>query len=189
MSKEPEGSPNPSTLNETANATPWKVRVSVSTLMLLLALLGLLILGIRSSVYWPFICIMSGIDAILCIGLMWYSKTLPGNPFVASLWHMILQWLGYFGMLYLIALLIQQNAITAPNAGLLALMVLAFTIFIAGVYSDTTLIVVGIALALMATAALLLKAYLWLVMVPVIIVMGLIIYLMIARDRRQALGS
>lgn len=165
----------------------WKARLAVSIIMLILAFISLFVMKIRPQIYWLFNCVMAGIDAILCIWLVWYMKRQNGNAFVGNLWHMILHWVGFIAVIYLITVFIRHGVVNVIDAGLYALIVLAFTLYLAGIYTDSVFILVGIALALIAAGVILLKAYLWLVMIPVIIIVALIIFAMVTtQDRRNS---
>lgn len=170
----------------TPSTKRWKARVIVSLIMLILAFITLLVMKIHPSAYWLFNCIMAGIDAILCVWLVWYVKRHGSKTIIGNLWHMILHWIGFIAVIYLITVFIHHGIISELDAGLYTLVVLAFTLYLAGVYTDTIFILIGIALALMAAGAILLKAYLWLVMIPVIVIIALIIFVMVTIDHRKS---
>ena len=165
----------------------WKARLVVSLIMLALAFVSLVILKIQYNAYWVFTCIMAAIDAILSIWLVWYVKRNDGSSFPGNMWHLILHWIGLIAVMYLIAVFINRGVISHAEAGLFALLILALTLYLAGIYTDTTFMLIGITLAILAAGTILVKAYLWLVMIPVIIVVALIIFVIVARDRRKTL--
>lgn len=166
----------------------WKARLTVSLTMLTLALVSLIIMGLHRA-YWIFTYLMAGADALLCIWLVWYVKRNDGSRFPGNLWHMVLHWVGLAVVLYLIGLCINRGVISPTEAGLFSLLVLALTLYLAGIYTDTTFVLVGLVLALMAAGTVLIKPYLWMVMVPIIVIVGLLIFLMITRDRAQSAGN
>ena len=165
----------------------WKARLVVSLIMLALAFVSLVILKIQYNAYWVFTCIMAAVDAILSIWLVWYVKRNDGSSFPGNMWHLILHWIGLIAVMYLIAVFINRGVISHAEAGLFALLILALTLYLAGIYTDTTFMLIGITLAILAAGTILVKAYLWLVMIPVIIVVALIIFVIVARDRRKTL--
>jgi hypothetical protein len=167
----------------------WKVRLVVSLIMLILAFITLIVMKIRPSAYWLFNCIMAGIDAILCVWLVWYVKRRESKPFTANLWHMILHWIGFIAVIYLITVFIHHGIVSELDAGLYTLIVLAFTLYLAGIYTDSIFILIGITLAIIAAGAILLKAYLWLIMIPVIVIVALIIFAMVTFDHRKTKTS
>lgn len=163
----------------------WKARLSVSIIMLGLAFITLLVMKIHPRAYWLFTCIMAGIDAILCIGLVWFIKRQNPNAFAINIWHMVLHWLGFIATIYLITVFIRHGVITEVDAGLFSLIILALTLYLAGIYTDTIFILIGITLAILATGTILLKAYLWLIMIPIIVIAALIIFAIVHRDRHS----
>lgn len=165
----------------------WKARLIVSLVMLVLALISLIMMEIHQNAYWVFTCIMAAIDAVLCIWLVWYVKRHDGTSFPGNLWHMILHWIGLLAILYLITAFVSRGTLDVTEAGLIALMVLALTLYLAGIYTDTTFMLIGITLAILAAGTILVKAYLWLIMIPVIVVVAIILFLMINRDRRKTI--
>lgn len=190
MSSTQDSPHEPDPINTTPSSPAgkrWKARLAVSLIMLMLAFITLVVMKVRPGAYWLFNCMMAGIDAILCLWLVWYVKRQNASSFPGNLWHMILHWIGFIAVIYLFTLFIRQGTLTETDAGLYALIVLAFTIYLAGIYTDTTFILIGVTLAIMATGVILLKPYVWLIMIPVIIIVALIIFAMVTRDHRQSL--
>lgn len=184
--------PASETKNESTKPSPSskrrKARLVVSLIMLALAFVSLIIMGLHKA-YWVFTCIMAGVDAVLSIWLVWYVRRNrnDGPTFPGNLWHMILHWIGLVAVMYLIAVFINRGVISHTEAGLFALLVLALTLYLAGIYTDTTFMLIGFVLALIAAGAILISAYLWLVMIPVIVIVALIIFVIVTRDKRKAI--
>jgi len=180
------------TTNKSTQKSPsskrWKARLIVSLIMLALAFVSLIIIGLHKA-YWIFTCIMAGADAILSIWLVWYVRRnqTKGPPFPGKLWHMILHWIGLIAVMYLIAVFINYGVISHTEAGLFALLVLALTLYLAGVYTDTIFMLVGFVLALMAAGTILITTYLWLVMIPIIVIVALFIFVIVTRDKRKSI--
>lgn len=166
----------------------WKARLVVSLIMLALAFVSLIIIGLHKA-YWIFTCVMAGADAVLSIWLVWYVRRTRSNesPFPGKLWHMILHWIGLIAVIYLIAVFINYGVISHTEAGLFALLVLALTLYLAGIYTDTIFMLVGFVLALMAAGTILITTYLWLVMIPVIVIVALFIFVIVTRDKRKSI--
>ena len=153
--------------------------------MLVLAFINWLLIEIHQA-YWVFTYLMAGIDAILSVWLVWYVQRHQATPFPGNLWHMILHWIGLVAVMYLIAVFVNRGAITPSEAALFALLVLALTLYLAGIYTDTTFMLIGIILAVLAAGTVLIKSYLWLVMIPLLIIAALIILVMVTRDRQKS---
>lgn len=163
----------------------WKSRLIVSLIMLALAFISIIVMQVRESAYWTFTCIMAGADALLSIGWIWYIKRINAAIFPGTLWHIILHWMGFVAALYLITLFIHHDIITHTQAGWIVLLLLSLTLYLAGVYTDHTFILIGITLALLVAGIVLIKPYLWLVAIPVLILVGIITIIMALRDRRE----
>ena len=174
--KLPHGLSHPSLTNQR-----WQARLIVSLIMLALAFVSLIIIGLPRT-YWIFTCVMAGCDALLCIGLVWYIKRRDPKASPGCFWQIILHWIGLFVVIYLLILSVNRGMIAHTEAGLFSLLVLALTLYLAGIYADATFILIGLVLALMAAGMILIKSYLWIVMIPVLIIVGLIIFLMVTRE-------
>jgi hypothetical protein len=177
--------PEPNVNHFSPTSKRWKARLVIGLIMLALAFITLLVMKIRPSAYWLFTCVMAGIDAILCVWLVWYVKRQDGSRFVGNLWHMILHWIGFIAVIYLITIFIHYGAISEVDAGIYTLIVLALTIYLAGIYTDAIFILIGVTLAIMAMGTILIKTYLLLVMIPVIVIVALIIFVMLAQERKS----
>ncbi len=162
----------------------WKARLVVSSIMLILAFISLFIIETH-RVYWIFTYVMAGVDALLAIWLVWYVRRNDAASFPGNLWHMILHWLGLVAALYILAVFVDRGAVSQPEAAWFALILLSLTLYLAGIYTDTTFMLIGVTLAILAVGSLLIKAYLWLIMVPILIIVALIILVMVTRDRRK----
>lgn len=167
----------------------WKARLIISFVMLLLALLSLIIMEIHPRAYWIFTYIMAVVDALLSIWLVWYIKNKNGSSFVGNTWHVVMHWLGLMAVMYIITMFVDRGVVSQTEAGLIALVVLAFTLYLAGIYTDTTFILIGITLAILAIGIILLKSYLWLIMTPVIVIAAIIIFMIVIRDRRKVMDD
>lgn len=176
------------TAHEPPRSKCWKARLVVSLIMLALAFISLIIMGLHKA-YWIFTCIMAGADAVLSIWLVLYVRRNDRNKFPGNLWHMILHWIGLVAVMYLIAVFINRGVISHTEAGLFALLALALTLYLAGIYTDTTFMLIGLVLALMAAGTILIAAYLWLVMIPVIVIVALIIFVIVTRDKRKTTAN
>ena len=160
----------------------WKARLMVSFIMLLLAFLSLILMEIHQATYWIFTYIMAGIDALLSIWLVWYLKA-------GRVWRVILHWMGLIAVMYLMAIFVDRGVVSQTEAGLFALVVLAFALYLAGIYTDIIFILIGMTLAILALGIILLKSYLWLIMVPVIVIAAIIIVVIVIRDRRKVMDD
>jgi len=163
----------------------WKARLFVSIAMLALAFLGLIIMDLHAKTYWLYSRIMAVTYAALSIWLFWYLNRGEHKVHTSTIWHQILHWIGLLLTVYLISIFVSTGVMGSTQAGLVTLTVLALTIFLAGVYTDTSFILIGITLAIFAAGAALIEAYLSALMIPVILIAALVIYIMLHRGKHK----
>ena len=163
----------------------WKARLVVCGIMLVLAFISLILMDIHSNGYWLYCQGLSGIYAILSIWLFWYLNRGDRRAMRSTIWHQFFHWLGLFGALYLIDLFVQAGILQVFPAGVVTITMLALTMYMIGIYSDMTFVLLGITLAIFAGCLVYVQSYLSVIMIPVILIAGLIIFLMVYRDRRK----
>lgn len=164
----------------------WKARLIVCLLMLALAFVGLIVMDLHSGAYWLYSRIMAVIYALLSLWLFWYLHRGKHMIHGSTIWHQMLHWLGLLLAVYLTSIFVSTGVMGSTQAGLVTLVLLALTIFLAGVYTDTSFMLIGITLAIFAAGAALVQAYLSALMIPVILIAALIIYTILHRDKKQS---
>lgn len=126
----------------------WKLRFVVGVIMLSLAFAGMIVSSITADGGWLYWRLMAPCYALLCIGLSLRMRYHRLSPAVATIWHEIFHWLGFLACVYLVAILV-PGFLTTFLAGLTILLLLALATFLAGLYSEPTFIVIGIAIGLL----------------------------------------
>lgn len=163
----------------------WKARLFVSLTMLALAFVGLIIMDLHPRSYWVFSQIMAGTYAILSLWLFWYLRRGQHKVHGSTIWHQLLHWLGLLLTVYITSIFVSTGVMASLQAGLMTLTLLALTIFLTGVYTDASFMLIGITLAIFAAGAALVQAYLSALMIPVILLAALVIYVMLHREKKQ----
>lgn len=166
-------------------AKRWKARLIVSLTMLALAFVGLMIMDLHPRSYWVFSQIMAGLYAVLSLWLFWYLHRGEHKVHGSTIWHQLLHWLGLLLAVYITSIFVSTGVMASVQAGLMTLTLLALTIFLAGVYTDTSFMLIGITLAIFAAGAALVQAYLSALMIPVILLAALVIYIMLHREKKH----
>lgn len=164
----------------------WKARLTVSLTMLVLAFIGLIIMNIHADSYWIYSCIMAVMFAVLSLWLFWYLHQGEHKISTSTIWHQALHWLGLMFAIYIVSIFVSTGVIGTMQAGLVTLLLLALTIYVAGLYTDLSFIFIGIALALFAAAAAMMEAYLSVFVIPVLIAAAIIIILVIRYQHHQS---
>ena len=163
----------------------WKARLFVALAMLALALVGLIIMDLHPRGYWVFSQIMAGCYAILSLWLFWYLNRGEHKVHGSTIWHQLLHWLGLLLAVYITSIFVSTGVMASVQAGLMTLTLLALTVFLTGVYTDTSFMLIGITLAIFAASVALVQAYLSALMIPVILLAALVIYIMLHREKNK----
>ena len=137
----------------------------------------------HTRIYWSIITVLFGIGAF---ALVWVHRH-PETDMGATALKLVAHWLGVLVAVQLKFFLVIHNQITEGEAGLSLSLVLALGTFLAGVYLDWRLIVVGVALAIVAPLSALVQQNI--LFIIVIGVAALAIVLLGDRVRRRFLHS
>ena len=163
----------------------WKARLFVGLAMLIMAFVGLIIMNIHSRTYWIYSQIMAFAYAIMSIGLFWYLNRGEHKMTSTTLWHQLVHWIALICAIYVTALFVSSGVIGTTQAGLITLLLLALTVFLAGVYSDPSFMLIGVTLAVFASCAALIEAYLSVFMIPVLVIACAILYFIIHHQHKK----
>jgi hypothetical protein len=155
--------------------THWKARLIVSLTLLTLSTFGVLITAFAPSFAWRFWCYITPVFAILCIFLSWSVARKHAIKKIV-IWHEILHWFGLMLAVFVVALIVNDGIISYLLGSIFVLLLLALTLFLAGVHFDSMYIVLGLILGLMAFFAALLIKYITIVLIPLIIVVALFFF-------------
>lgn len=149
---------------------PWKARLIVGIIMLALAFFGMAITDIRRSGgwhYWEWIVL---IYAILSLWLSWYIKRTTQVITPITLWHEILHWSGAIASIFLVSYLVHLGTTSRFVAGMFELIILALTLFFAGIYIESTFMIIALVLAIFAILTAVLAQYVYFFIIPIIVV-------------------
>lgn len=163
----------------------WKARLIVSLAMLAFAAVGLIIMDLHPKGYWLYSQVMAVSYAGMSIWLFWYLHRGEQSVSGSTIWHQLLHWVGLLLAVYITSIFVSTGVMASVQAGLMTLTLLALTIFLAGVYTDSSFLLIGVALAVFAAGAALIQAYLSALMIPIFILTALVIFIMVHRDKKQ----
>ena len=157
--------------------------------IILIALLALSAFGIAVSeiapreAFWYWLAMVPVFGGInLFAG--WSRAREAGMTAAGVLRNQLLHWSALAVAVCLVFLLQYTGRMNSEDAGLVTLLALALTTFLAGVYFDWRYCVVGAVLAAAVAAVALLKEFVWLVVVVAVAVAAFLVY----RARRDAGG-
>jgi hypothetical protein len=157
--------------------------------IILVVLLALSALGIAVSqiapreAFWYWLAMVPVFGGInLFAG--WSRARARGMTAAGVLRNQLLHWAALAVAVCLVFLLQYTGRMNSEDAGLVTLLALALTTFLAGVYSDWRYCVVGTLLAAAVAAVALLKVFVW----PVVIVAVAVAAFLVYRSRRDSGG-
>jgi hypothetical protein len=169
---------------------PRRARKLASEEVILVALLTLSAVGIAISEispqdalwYWlAMVPVFGGVS--LFAG--WSRAREQGMTAVGVLREQLLHWVALAVAVCLVFLLTYTGRLSSEDAGLVALLALALTTFLAGVHFDWRYCVIGALLAAAVAAVAVLKEFLWVIVIAAAAVASFLVY----RARRGASGG
>lgn len=116
--------------------------------------------------YW---FVMVPIFAAASVFAGWSRAREQGEAPLAILAKQAFHWLALLLAVYLIYLLQQTGRLNRDDAGLVTLLALALTTFLAGVHFDWRLGVLGVLLGVTAACAALIEEFFWVLLIPALI--------------------
>lgn len=162
-----------------------KERLIVGLVLLGFSTLGVFITVFAPTFAWHYWLIVVPIFAIMCIWLSWHVSR--GHKLNGStIWKEIIHWAALLVAVFLVSTIVSSGIINYLAGALFVLILLAFTIFIAGVHFDAMFMLIGILLGLMAAGSAFFVKYLIVIMIPVaIIVAALLIWRFYYKKKSQ----
>lgn len=149
---------------------PWRARLIVGLVMLVLAFFGLVVTDLWKNGAWDYWRYVSPLFALLSLWLSWNMRRGGVKEHATTIWHEGAQWLGLIGAVWLVSGFVDLGLVGRFEASMQVLVLLALTVFTNGIYTEHSFIVIGIVLGLLAAVVALVNEYLFAVMVPVIII-------------------
>lgn len=153
--------------------------------LVLVALVALSAAGVAINDYAPATAFrywlwMAPVFGVVSIAAAWSRAQRRGDPVGRIVPTQLLHWLGVVAAVYLIYLLQSTGRMANEAAGSAVLIVLALAAFLAGIYADWRLSVLGVVLGVAAAAFAVLEQIVWLVVLPAMAI-GLIALLFYMR--------
>jgi hypothetical protein len=165
-----------------------KVRLSVVLLMLLLGFIGVVLTDISKEGAWNYWRYVAVIYAILSLCLNRHLKAQGWKTTILTIWHEIAHWTGLIVATAIVAYFVHVGLLGRFEASILTLLLLALATYIAGVYIESTLLIVGIMLGIFAMGIAFLDAYLYNILLPLTLIVGLVLMVFIHRAHKKLSG-
>lgn len=148
---------------------PWKARIGVGSAMLFLAFLGLIVTDVRSTGGWEYWQWVTPVYGLLALWLSWYLRRNSQCLSPVTLGHEALHWAGLVGSIFIVSYFVHLGIIGRFSAGLFALTLLSQAVFLAGIYIETSFLLIGAVLALFAMGIALTLEYLYALSLPLLL--------------------
>ena len=164
---------------------PWFARMTVCVIMLAIACLGLIITDIHATVGWHYWRIATVVFALLALWLSWYLRKHQHSLSPVKLWHEVLHWVCLLATVLIMSILVKIGMIGRFEASLCILTLLAQSVFLAGIYIETTFLFVGVILGCFTISIGLIAEYLYAIAIPVFIAIIIAIVWMVWHARKN----
>lgn len=163
----------------------WKERFCIGLIMIFLAFTGMIFTDVKTGGAWLYWRWMAPVYALLSLSLSLHLRRFNFRPVVLTIWHEVLHWVGLLLAVYLVSLLVDIGFISRFQAGLQVMIMLALATFLAGVYIESTFIVVGCVLGFLVLGVAFVNQYLYGIMLPLIAVAIILIFWVARRKKKD----
>lgn len=169
------------TVGNTAQSGGLAKRINADDLIFII-LLALSAIGtgvtnvwpVKSFWYWAVMVLIFGASSIY-IG--WSKARKRGEGVTRIIRIQLLHWIGLLATVILVYYLFTNtNRIDSNQLALITLIALALTTYLAGVHFDWRFMVIGIILGAVVAFVGFMEQYIWIVIIPIVIAMGIIIF-------------
>lgn len=147
-----------------SNWFEWKVRLAVAGVIVLVSVIGLGFTNLaKKDAEWYWILVF---PLFLLVGVrIWDRNRSVGAIDGRLLLSQALHWLGFLMTVWLLFHLVSAGTLDRSGAGLVSLLMLALTSYLAGLHFDRIFLLVALLLALTALSAAYVQENMWLIMV------------------------
>ncbi len=170
---------------EMENSHPWEARFIVGLLILILGFIGLVVTDIKEDGGWNYWRTMVFVNAALCLWLSWYIRHKKGLFKISFFWKEVAHWIGLLLAVYLISVFVNMGIMGRFIASLQVLTLLSLTTFLAGLYTEPFLMVVGVVLGIFCAGVAFVDEYLYSIMLPVTLGAAFLLFWVVRRKRRR----
>lgn len=156
-------------------------------LLVLLAAIGIAVTDFapyRGFWYWV---VMVPVFAAASLYTSWSHGRWRGAAGSTVLRTQVLHWLGGFVAVHLVFVLWRAGRMANEAAGLVALLTLALTTFLSGVYGDWRFCLVGVLLGTIVTGAAFVEEFAWMILMPLTV--AVVVAVLLWRHSRHLLGA
>ena len=148
---------------------------TVLIVLIILSIIGIAITDFSPTVSHRYWFAMVPIFAGACLLLEWSRARNKGLKLMTILRTQLLHWIGLLIAVRLVYLLLSTGRLDNENTGLIILLLLALTTFLAGIHLGWRLCVLGTFLAFALVAAAYLEEYIWMLFIMAAVIIGVFV--------------
>ncbi len=167
------------------NGSSFKIRLLVALLMLVLGFIGVIVTDIKKDGAWYYWRFLAVVYAVLSIGLSSHLKRKGWKTTIYTIWHEIAHWVGLVGAIMVASYFVQVGLISRFEASLLTLLLLALATYLAGIYTEPTMVLIGILLGVFAAGIAFVDEYLFSILLPVTLAAAVVLALYIHHKHKK----
>jgi CDP-diglyceride synthetase len=148
-------------------------------LLLLLSVVGIALTDFSPTKGFWYWMAMGPLFCGAAITIEWSRMNRQGESKGRLVWTQIFHWFGYLITIYMVFILSAQDTgrLNNVDVGLVALLILAFATFTAGITASWRISVVGVFLGIAVVAIALLEEYIWALLIPLaLIIIGAFLF-------------
>lgn len=175
-------------IKEGTRMSTSKVTFFISLTMIVTAIFGVVLLQTKSDFSLPYLEALCVFFAFLCVFLGCYHRKIKKKETLSTVFHELFHWLGLLCVVVIISRLVSIGAFSRYASSLMVLLLLAFSTFVAGVYVEFVLMIVGAILALSTLVLAFFNEYLYSVFIPALLVIAAIWFFAIRLTRQKKGG-
>lgn len=166
----------PTTAPMSAKARRFGAEEITFAVLVLLSIVGIAVSDFSTQYGLTYWMVMVPLFAAASIFSGWFRARGHGQSVAGILWRQAFHWAAAALAVYLIYLFERTGRVNDEDAGLVTLLVLALTTFLAGVHFDWRLALLGLVLGAAAAAAALIEQFFWVLSLPALLVGLVVIY-------------
>lgn len=160
-------------------------------ILLLLSVIGIALTDFSPNKGFWFWMAMAPVFCTAAITIEWSRMARQGENRGRLILSQILHWFGYLLTIYLVFVLSATDTgrLNNVDVGLVALLILAFATFCAGITASWRICVVGVFLGIAVVAIALFEEYIWVVLIPLALIIVVVFFLRHRKSKRGPGGQ
>lgn len=163
-----------------------KIRFFTLIFFIVFSLIGLVVSDIAKQGAWNYWRIMVPVFGLAGLSLTLYLRKVEKETIIKTIWHELAQWAGLIGMIFILSVYVSMGIMGRFEAGLFVLTLLAFNLFVLGVYVELTFVFIGLILALFALGAGVFAEYLYTIIVPLSLLIIIVFFFYLRKHARHS---